>query len=360
MIHCKSCQLPYPKDSTPYRCPVCGGLFDFREWPIYNPDLVTDEPGIWRYRHTFGLPLDSPRITLGEGDTPLIWMEVSDKDVAFKLDFLNPSSSFKDRGTALIISFLCSRGVSEAMDDSSGNAGASFAAYAASAGIKAAVYVPAYASVPKREQIRAFGAEVIPIPGSRSDTRDAVREAAASGTVYASHAMLPHGLPGFATTAYEIIDQLGCPPGTLIAPAGQGTQLLALGRAFRSMRDSGMIPTFPRLIGVQVKACAPYFLASTRGRAALQNLQEGKTLAEGVRIKSPHRLDEILAVVQESGGGFVVVDEEDILSGQRALAERGIFVEPTSAIVWDGLQQVVTHAPDPIVVMLTGSGLKAV
>jgi threonine synthase len=125
------------------------------------------------------------------------------------------------------------------------------------------------------------------------------------------------------------------------------------------MRNEGTVMDIPKLYGIQAKACPPYFLASTVGKNALNNIEEGQTLAEGVRIKFPHRLNEVLEIVSETGGGFIVVEEEDILVGQRALAEKGFFVEPTSAIVWNGLLQVIRDSPDPIVLILTGSGLKA-
>jgi threonine synthase len=339
---------------------LCGGIFDFVSWPPFDPQQVTAEAGIWRYRHTFGLPVDAPAITLGEGDTPLIWVKAFEREVAFKLEFLNPSGSFKDRGTALLVSFLRGRGITAAMDDSSGNAGASFAAYAAAAGIKARIFLPAYASGPKREQISAYGAEVITVAGPRSRASEAVRKAAAEGAVYASHALLPQGLPGFGTTAYELVRQLGERPGTVIVPAGQGTQLLALGRAFRSLQQAGLIESLPMLVGVQARACAPLWLAFNLGEAALQNLPEGETLAEGVRIRSPWRMDALFQVMRESRGEFMAVEEDEILPGQRALARRGMFVEPTSAIAWPALEQVIERVPHPVVVILTGAGLKTV
>jgi threonine synthase len=359
MIHCLSCHQPYPPDSTPYLCPACGGIYDFDSFPTFEVALITKEPGIWRYRHTFSLSPDAARVYLGEGDTPLVWASAFGVEVAFKLEYLNPTSSFKDRGIAVTVSFLRSRHVSAAMDDSSGNAGASFAAYAASAGIKARIFVPASASGPKREQISAYGAEVIPIPGPRSQASEAIRQAAQQGAVYASHATLPQGLPGYATTAYELVEQLGTSPGTVILPVGQGNLLLAMGRAFQSLHQAGVIRTIPQLIGVQAQACAPLWTASTQGVAALAGLTEGSTLAEGVRIRAPHRLEALLDIVRASQGSFVAVPEDDILPGQHALAQRGFFVEPTSAIVWNALEQVIDRAPRPIVIILTGSGLKA-
>ena len=167
------------------------------------------QPGIWRYRNTFGLPDDAPVISLGEGNTPLVWGKASGQEAAFKCEFLNPSGSFKDRGSATLVSFLRSRGVSEAVEDSSGNAGASFAAYAARGGIKARVFVPEAASGPKRSQIAAYGAEVVPVPGPRTNAAEAVRREAEAGAIYASHAYLPFNIPGYATLAYELVEQLG-------------------------------------------------------------------------------------------------------------------------------------------------------
>jgi threonine synthase len=358
MILCQDCHLPYPQDSTPYRCPKCSGLFDFVDFPEYNPNQVSSEPGIWRFRHTFNLVSDSPRIYLGEGDTPLVWLCVQGKEVAFKLEFLNPTSSFKDRGAAVVTSFLCSREVDEAVDDSSGNAGASFAAYAAFAGLKARIFVPDYASGPKREQISAYGAEVETVPGPRSNASKAVRLAADKGAVYASHACLPHFLPGYATVAYELIEQLGTAPGTIIVPAGQGNLLLAIGRALQVLYNAKKIDHFPKLIGVQSKACAPLWTVFHQSKASL-DIKEGNTIAEGVRIINPYRLDALINIVRESNGTYLIVEEDAISSGQKALALQGLFVEPTSAIVWNALEQIIYMAPDPIVVVLTGSGLKA-
>ena len=174
-----------------------------------------------------------PVLSLGEGNTPLISATAFGRDVYFKCEYANPSGSFKDRGSATLSPSCYSRGVSEAIEDSSGNAGASFAAYAARAGIKARVYVPEDASGPKRKQIEFYGAELVAVPGPRSNAAEAARRAAEGGMVYASHAYLPFNLPGYATCAYEIVEQLGQAPGAVILPAGQGGLLLGMGRGFQ-------------------------------------------------------------------------------------------------------------------------------
>ena len=360
MYTCTNCRRPYPEDATPYRCPKCGGIYDFASLPAFDPARVDPaQPGIWRYRHALGLPADAPAVTLGEGNTPLVWREVFGRRVAFKLEFLNPTGSFKDRGAAPLVSFLLQRGVTAAVEDSSGNAGASFAAYAAASGMRARVFVPAYASGPKRAQIEAYGAEVVPVPGPRSRASEAVQQAAAEGAVYASHAWMPQGLLGYATVAFELVEQLGEAPGTVVMPAGQGGLLLGVGRGFEMLRRAGVIARAPQLIGVQAEACAPLWSAFTYGSLGLETISEGETVAEGVRIRYPLRGDAVLRATAASRGRFVVVREEDILPGRDQLSRQGLFVEPTSAIIWDALAQISADAPDPIVAILTGSGLKS-
>jgi threonine synthase len=327
--------------------------------PFDSSQVDLTQPGIWRYRHAFGLPENAPVVTLGEGNTPLVWSEVFGKQIAFKLESLNPTGSHKDRGVALLASFLHSQGITEAVEDSSGNAGASFAAYATRARIKARVFIPDYASGPKRNQIAAYGAELVRILGRRSDVADAVRRAADAGEVYASHAYLPHLLPGFATLAYELVEQLGKAPGTIISPAGHGILLLGLARGFDNLKRAGVIDHIPRLVGVQALNCAPLWAVYNHGQAGLGWVTEGETIAEGVRVSTPIRGDAVLTAIQSSQGTMLVAPEENILPGRNELARRGFYVEPTSAIVWDALGQIIEQAPEPVVVVLTGSGLKS-
>jgi threonine synthase len=358
-VACTNCRRPYPLEGTPFRCPVCGGLYDFSSLPEFDPAGVeTHLPGIWRYRHALGLPDEIPVVSLGEGGTPLVWAEAHGRRTAFKLEYLNPSGSFKDRGSAPLLAFLLGRGVSAAIEDSSGNAGASFAAYAARAGIQARVFIPDAASGPKRRQIEAYGAEVVRILGPRSNAAEAARREADRGEPYASHATLPFNLPGYATLAYELVDQLGGAPGTVVLPAGQGGLLLGIARGFKALRQAGLISQAPRLVGVQARACAPLWAVSTYGAQGLAWVSEGETLAEGIRVRHPLRGDAVMNAVAESRGGFLAIDEQHILPGRDELARRGLYVEPTSAVVWPALAQLDHSFPDPLVAVLTGSGFK--
>jgi len=358
-IHCINCHLQYPDTEIPYHCPRCSGLFDFNSSWVFDPSQVdAAQPGIWRYRHTFGLPGEAPVVSLGEGRTPLIWGQAFGHHVAFKCEYLNPSGSFKDRGSATLLSFIRSRGIETAVEDSSGNAGASFAAYAARAGLKAKVYIPDSASGPKRQQIKAYGAEVVRIMGPRSNAAEAVRRVADRGAIYASHAYLPFNLPGYATIAYEIVEQLDAAPGTLITPVGQGGLLLGVARGFEALLQGGVILKMPKLIGVQARACAPLWAFYHYGPTGLGWSAEGQTLAEGIRVSHPLRGDAVMSIMTAHQGMFLAVDEQDILPGREVLAHLGLYVEPTSAVIWSALEQAADRLVDPVVVILTGSGLK--
>ena len=169
----------------------------------------------------------------------------------------NPTGSYKDRGSATLVSHLTARGVRSAVEDSSGNAGASFAAYAARAGMQARVFVPASALAAKRDQIKNYGAQLVVVEGARSAASLAVQAEVQQGAVYASHAYSPYWLPGVATLAYEIWEDLGVAPGALIAPVGHGGLMAALLHGFLSLRLSGAADHVPFLLGVQAANCAP-------------------------------------------------------------------------------------------------------
>lgn len=365
MFACTNCRLPYPETGAPYCCPRCSASFGLIEAiQLKREDIDFAQPGIWRYRKTFALPQEAQAISLGEGDTPLVWAEAHGGQVAFKCEYLNPTGSFKDRGSAVLTAHLLSRGVKTLLEDSSGNAGASLAAYAARAGLQARIFVPDSASGPKRSQIQAYGAEIIRIMGPRSNASEAVLRALqkteSQDTVYASHAFLPFNLPGYATIAYELVEQLGRAPGTLVLPVGQGGLLLGVMYAFQSLFRAGLIDQLPRLIGVQSSACAPIWALYAYGPAGLGWVAEAATVAEGIRVRSPVRGDAVLEAIYRSQGMMLAVEDEQILEGRNQLALRGFYVEPTSAVVWPALAQLVKRTPEPLVAILTGSGLKYV
>ncbi|MGD2058893.1 MAG: pyridoxal-phosphate dependent enzyme [Anaerolineales bacterium] len=323
------------------------------------PESAKSGEGIGRYRAGFPFTTGSVWYSLGEGATALVPLEIDDRRVYFKCEFQNPTGSFKDRGAALLASALAAEGVTEAIEDSSGNAGAAFAAYAARSGIHARIFIPDYASGPKRVQIESYGAEVVRILGPRSATTEKTIAEAEKGAVYASHAYMPHVIAGFATIAFEIYEDLGRAPSAVVVPVGQGTLLLGLHRGFQALKDDGRIERLPRMIGVQARACAPLWSVFHGGAAGLTWISEGETQAEGIRILQPLRGDDVLKATEQSGGTMVVVEEDEISQGRDALGRAGLYVEPTSAVVWPALKQVSADNADPIVAILTGSGLKS-
>jgi len=359
-INCTNCGRDYPAIGSPYRCVVCGGIYDFQDPIIYDSKNIDQlQPGIWKYRHTFNIDDDVSAVSLGEGDTPLIWTKFFGYDVAVKCEHLNPTGSFKDRGSSLIVTTLKSRNIKKYIEDSSGNAGASLAAYSARAGINLSVFIPENASGIKRKQIEAYGANLFPVKGTRSAVSDATKKLADSGVIYASHAYLPFNIPGYATVAYEIYEQMGNkPPGTVIIPVGQGGLLIGVARGFAALKKAGWITKDPSIVGVQARACAPLWSIYMGGIDALRFATDGTTLAEGVRVWQPIRGDSVLKEIGSSSGKLVAVDEEDIVIGVQEFARHGFYIEPTSALAWSALKQCVDDCEEPIVVILTGSGLK--
>ena len=355
-IRCTNCGEEYPGAGLAYRCASCGGAYDYIDPAEYDPNQVDNtKPGIWKYRHTFSEFDGVEALSLGEGGTPLMWAEVPGRRIAFKCEYANPTGSFKDRGTATLLAFLRSRGVTRAIEDSSGNAGASFAAYAARAGIQARVFVPKSASGAKREQIEMCGAALVQVVGPRAAASEAAARAAREGEVYASHAWLPFSLAGYATAAYEIAEQIADEIGAVVVPAGQGGLLLGMTRGFEALVRAGVISHVPVMIGVQAQVCAPLVALAAGDHASIT---EADSIAEGVRVFDPVRKAEVVRAAHASGGGFVSVPEADILPARDELAQRGFYVEPTSALVWPALLDQLPGLPDPVVAVLTGSGYK--
>ncbi len=355
-IACVRCGVKYPSEGTPYRCPQCGGIYDWvGVFPYQSKNQEMPSAGIWQYQQSFGLPVELSPITLGEGRTPLLPDTVSGQQIYYKMESMNPTGSYKDRASSVLVSFLHSRGVTAAIEDSSGNAGASFAAYAARSMMQAKVFIPASASGPKRRQIEAYGAELVAVNGTRAAATEMVTREAGKGEVYASHAYLPFGLAGIATIAYEIFEQLGKAPGTVIAPAGHASLVLGILRGFKALQAASLIDHLPVTIAVQSDACAPIW-AAFHNKSIPET--ESPTLAEGVRVLQPVRAEALLKELVRERDQVLAFDDTQIMIAMSELALRGIDIEPTSALVWCALTKSDKKLPEPIVLVLTGSGLK--
>ncbi len=188
--------------------------------------------------------------------------------------------------------------------------------------------------------------------------RTAARMEADAGLAYASHAYLPINLRGYATAAYEIFEQIGQMPGTVIVPVGQGGMLLGLKRGFDALRIGEKSKDLPCMIAVQASICAPLWDLYVSGFTSTDTRPEVRTLAEGVQVNNPLRKKEVLTAIQTSNGQVFAVDEDEIFPARDELARLGFYVEPTSAIAWVALAKLAEDLFDPVVVILTGSGLK--
>ena len=354
---CSACGNSFPLNTRLWRCP-CGGYFNIRNPKPFLPTKIGRENlSLWRYKEM--LPDVGEIISMGEGMTPIVEAEWKGMPVYLKLEYLSPTGSFKDRGTAVLVSFVKGLGIKEVVEDSSGNAGASLAAYAARAGIKARIFVPAHASPAKKAQIAIYGAELVEVEGPREEASKAVRQEAEKGCYYASHYYNPLILEGMKTAAYEIWEQLGRAPDAVVLPVGHGTLLLGLYQGFRDLLKAGLIDQIPALYGVQAKNCSPLFEASRLGIEEIAGYVPKPTVAEGISIARPLRAKEILQAVRETGGGILAVEEEEILKARKELAQKGFFAEPTSAVAGAALDQLAHLSGKTIVVILTGSGLKS-
>jgi threonine synthase len=324
--------------------------------------IDTTERSLWRYRAALPFPVTDP-ISLGEGMTPLIPRTLHGAGVLLKCDWMNPTGSFKDRGASVMLSMLRAQGIQHVLEDSSGNGGAAVAGYAAAGGMRATIMTPASTSPGKTVQMRAYGAEIQLIPGSRQDTADAaVREAAS--IFYASHNWHPFFLQGTKTLAYELWEDLGfCAPDNIITPCGAGSNVLGCAIGFAELMRAGEIDKLPRIFAVQPAHCGPIAAAFLAGTDAEVETPIQPTVAEGTAIAKPIRRREVIAALRDSRGGAVLVSEDSIEASLFDLARTGVYVEPTSAQAVAGLATLLaqgTIGPDETTVLvMTGSGLKA-
>lgn len=345
-----------------WRCD-CGSHLNLAPGSAFGRDeIASGESSLWRYAAALAVSAP-PRVSLGEGWTPLVVRDWQGTKIYFKLESQMPTGSFKDRGTAVMINHLLEVGIGPIHEDSSGNAGASIATYAAASGIPCRIYVPAAAPRGKLVQIAASGAEVRAIPGSRQDVTEAAL-AAAGESFYASHNWQPFFIEGTKTLAFELWEQLGFRiPDNILVPTGYGSNILGLDRGFDELERAGEINRRPRLFAVQAANCAAVAASWAAGEDRFVPFAARPTVADGIATPRPVRIAEVLAALRRSRGAVVTVAEEEIAPALTVLGRHGLFVEPTAATAGAALTRLLADAtivPDQTtVVVLTGFGLKA-
>lgn len=328
-FYCEVCKKEYPLNTHSYKC-ECGGMFRLHKDP--------QEEG-------------TKEITLGEFVTPLLPYRAGKLDFLLKMEHLLPTGSFKDRGACSLINELHHLGIKKIALDSSGNAGASIAAYAAAAGMDCTVYVPDDISQEKVKQIEAYGAKIVKVANGRMKACSAVKQNLGDA-YYASHVYNPLFFEGIKSMAHELYDQLNHHvPDYIFMPVGNGTMLIGL---FLGFMEIGRLPHF---VAVQSSKCAPLYEAFHEVPASPKRA----TIAEAIRITKPRRMKEMLQAIKDSGGDVITVQDKDILKAQKELSHHGIYVEMTSAAALAGAEQYFEHGkPDnyKVVIPLTGNGLK--
>lgn len=360
MLICRTCFAPYPETQPVWRC-KCGGLLDLDFNPSFSLKKLAGRAfNLWRYREALPVKSDKHIVSFSEGFTPLLPVAFGTKKAWIKQDQLFPSGSYKDRGTTVLLSKLKELGIRQILEDSSGNAGCSIAAYSARAGISCDIYVPATASPSKLAQIRAYGARLVQIEGSREDTAAAAWRASAK-MYYASHCWNPYFFHGTKTFAYEVCEQLNWKaPDTVVLPVGNGTLVIGAWIGFTELFDLGIIKKRPRIIGIQVSACNPVAQAFAARQLEITTAEKKPTIAEGIATSNPIRGNQILECIRESGGSLISVEEAAIAAAFRQMAREGFFIEMTSAAVIAGLTEYLKTAgtKEKVVSLFTGHGLK--
>lgn len=348
-LRCLACENTY---ADRWRC-ECGHPLEFADRPLPEdsaPKTHDTRDRLWAFADF--LPVER-RVTLGEGGTPLV--AASDWNATFKLEYVSPTGSFKDRGAATVVSRALECGVEHVIEDSSGNAGAAIAAYAARAGLDAEIYVPADAKASKLHAIESTGAKTVRVEGSRKDVTSAAVEAVEAGEGwYASHAWRPAFFAGTQTVAFEIAAERDWNvPDAVVCPIGHGTLFLGAYRGFRALLEAGWIETMPRLLGAQAAGYAPI------ATALHDNCGPENDLADGIQIRKPVRKDELMEAIERTDGDAIAVGKRATERELDRLHRAGFHVEPTCAVAPAALSEyrerdVLDESAD-VVVPLTGS-----
>jgi threonine synthase len=358
-IQCTSCQ----KASTSildFRCPSCGKPLDLKLDLDFELRQVQLKQNAWRYVRFFPHIDAKDIITLGEGWTPLVKFT---SNLHFKLENLNPTGSFKDRGSTTLISAIHRHVKKQGgyiAEDSSGNAGASMAAYAARAELKAEIYVPQNVSGPKFGQIKSYGMSVVKVAGSRSQVAQKAQQPE-EGKFYVGHIFHPLFRDGIRTLAYEIAEQFNWRiPERVYLPVSAGTLVLGVIKGFKHLANSSVIEEMPTIVACQTRQVSPLYHRIKR--LDYKPPKKVTSIADALVSTNPPLLDLMIKELREIHGDVEVVEEGEILNAFTELAHKGFFVEPSSAVAYAAYQKHLKtkkiSKTDKTVIVLTGHGLK--
>jgi threonine synthase len=302
----------------------------------------------------------TPVVTLLEGGTPLIeagrLSERVGARVYLKVEGMNPTGSFKDRGMTMAMSKALEDGAKAVICASTGNTSASAAAYAARAGVVCGVVIPeGHIALGKLAQALIHGARVVPIRGNFDEALTIVRELGARGNVTVVNSVNPYRIEGQKTQPFEIVDRLGDAPHVHCIPVGNAGNITAVWKGYHEYHELGRSTRLPRMLGWQASGSAPLVIG--------EPVAHPETIATAIRIGNPASWERAIAARDESGGAIRAVTDAEILDAYRLLAStEGVFVEPASAASVAGLLQAAAagliERDETVVCTVTGHGLK--
>ena len=314
-----------------------------------------------RYASRLPITARTPRLTLGEGATPLLRAprlerETGIAEVWLKVEGMNPTGSFKDRGMVVAVAKALEEGATSVICASTGNTAASAAAYAARAGLPCAVVLPAgHVALGKLAQATVFGARVVAVRGGFDDALVVVKQLAAAGGATLLNSVNPYRIEGQKTAAFEVCEDLGDAPDALFIPVGNAGNITAYWRGFVEAAASGLARRRPRLFGYQAEGAAPI----VRG----ERVPDPTTVATAIRVGNPASWTSAVEARDASGGAIEAVSDDEILDAYNYLARcEGIFCEPASAASVAGLRSRAKRGAleglRRVVCVITGGGLK--
>jgi threonine synthase len=369
-LHCPFCEKEYPLDLFNPFCPECGEPM-LISWPR-RPGIFSPGGGLSLETFRDFLPLDriDRKLSLGEGNTPLVPLHRIRKKfglpaVFAKNETMNPTQSFKDRGTAVVVQKAVSLGIRRIGTVSTGNMASSTAAYGAKAGLETFVFLKEDTTIEKVRSAGIHGAVLVKVKG---DYGALFRESYGIGRrhkIYFANSIDPLRVEGYKVTSYEIFRQLGDrAPRTVFCPTSSGGHLIGLMRGFYDLREEGHLTEMPVFVGVQASGCSPLVRAFEQNRARFRRAPRARTIAHAISNPAPPAGNLALKWIRETGGRLVAVTDREILRAQKDLAElEGIYADPASATTLAALIKLSRHQGarfrGDCVLVITGSGLKS-
>jgi threonine synthase len=367
---CAFCQKTHPVDPFHTFCPKC-------QEPLLYEGPQTDKKFHHNKDHPLEvmldfLPLDHVNrdLSLGEGNTPLIRLKNMEKNFRLpslfaKNETVNPTLSFKDRGTAVATQKALSLGIERIGTVSTGNMAISTAAYGARAGLKTFVLIKDGAH---REILNSTGIYNPVMINVKGDYGELFRRSISLGeenNIYFTNSVDPFRIEGYKVTAFEIFFQLNQrAPDVIIVPVSSGGHLIGIIKAFEELKQQGFITEHPYYVGVQAEGCSPIARAFQRKKPCVERIVKAETIAKAISNPDPPGGNLLLRMIRHAGGTIMSAPEGKILEAQRILAElEGIFIQPASATTLVGVLELAEKGkigPESrIVLILTGSGMKA-